>query len=134
MRNSMTNSFQYTLTELTAETIYVVAFAENEKGRSYGEVVAFNTIPPENQPPVITVLSPVDGSQFTVGDNLEIRIRISDDRDDAFGVRLFIDFMGIASLNGFPYTYTYSTVGWKQECTPCWWKSPMVRGQFPHPR
>ncbi len=44
-------NFKITITELTAETIYVVAFAENEKGRSYGDVVAFNTIPPENLPP-----------------------------------------------------------------------------------
>jgi len=104
-------SFSYKLTELTAETIYVVAFAENEKGRSYGEVIEFNTIPPENQPPVVTVLSPDNGSELTVGENLEIRLRITDDEDDIAGVRLFIDFMGIASLTGFPYTYTYSTTG-----------------------
>ena len=105
------NSFSHTLTELDAETFYFVAFAENEKGRSYGNVLSFNTIPPDNQPPVITVLSPKDGTQYTVGDDMNILIRILDDRDERFGVRLYIDFIPTASLNAFPYTYTYSTEG-----------------------
>jgi len=103
------NSFEATLNELTAETIYVIAFADNEKGRSYGNLINFNTIAPENLPPLCEILSPSNDSEFTNGDDIEINLRITDDEDAISGVRIYIDSVGITTLGAFPYNYTYSS-------------------------
>ncbi|MCP4313121.1 MAG: hypothetical protein GY790_17825 [Bacteroidetes bacterium] len=103
------DEFEATLDELTAETIYVIAFAENDKGRTFGDVISFNTIPPENPPPTCEILYPVNGSEFTNGDDIDISLRVTDDEDAISGVRIYIDFVGITTLGTFPYNYTYSS-------------------------
>ncbi len=42
------NSFSITLNDLEYDTYYVIAYAENESGRSYGEQVSFSTLLPVN--------------------------------------------------------------------------------------
>ena len=104
------SSFSITLEDLQNENYFVIAFAENEIGRSYGEQISFNTLPQENVPPVCEIMLPVDGTLLTKGEDIEINVNAVDADGSISEVRLYIDEIGIASLHAFPYTYTQSSL------------------------
>ncbi len=103
--------FSITLSNLGYDTYYVLAFAENEAGRTYGEQVSFTTLPPENTPPLCEIISPIEGSEFVLGANIEIIANVTDEEADIQQVRFYLDRIPIASRAAVPYSHTFTTEG-----------------------
>ena len=94
---------------LLARMTNVLAFAENETGRSYGDQVSFTTLPPENTPPLCEIIKPDENSEFVLGANIEIIAEVSDEEADIQEVRFHVDGIIVASRANIPYSYTFST-------------------------
>ncbi len=107
--NVTDDAFTVTLKDLPYDDYYVVAFADNESGRSYGDPVSFSPLPSENLPPSCEITIPSDGSVFLRGEIIEIRVDASDVDGSVADIRLYIDSVGISSITGFPNRYLYST-------------------------
>jgi hypothetical protein len=101
------NSFTVTLADLLPGTYYTAAYAENETGRSYGEV-QFLTIP---APPTCEILEPQNGAVFARGDSIRILVDAMDDDGLIRIVRAYVDSKPIAASESFPYAFVYPTAG-----------------------
>jgi len=101
------NTFSATLTSVQYKTYYIVAFAENESGRSYGETVSI-TIP---SPPVCEILEPTEGAVFPQGDTVNILVNAYDEDGLIRQVRVFVDSKPVAAGVDFPYAFIFPTKG-----------------------
>lgn len=100
-------SFTATLSNLEHATYYIAAFAENENGRSLGEILDF-TVPAL---PVIEIVEPLDGSQYVQGDSINVAMNASDEDGTISIVRVFMDSKPVTAIYDFPYTFIYPTAG-----------------------
>lgn len=65
----------------------------------------------ENQPPVIEILSPANGTEFDVGDKIKISAEANDPDGTVSEVRFYINDIGISSASSFPYNYDWNSIG-----------------------
>jgi hypothetical protein len=101
------NTFSITLTNLLPGTYYTAAFAENETGRSFGEITSI-TIP---APPLCEILEPSNGAAYIRGDTINILVDASDEDGLIRIVRAYVDSKPVASGETFPYAFAYPTAG-----------------------
>lgn len=101
------NTFTTTITNLEYSTYYVVAFADNESGRSYGEVASI-TIP---APPVCEILEPTEGAVYPQGDTINILVNATDEDGLIRQVRVYVDSKPVAASTDFPYAFIYPSAG-----------------------
>lgn len=100
-------TFATTLTDLEYNTYYVTAFAENESGRSYGEIVDYS-IP---APPVCEILLPLEGAGYPQGDSIDILVNATDQDGIIREVRIYVDAIPVAASSDFPYAFKYASAG-----------------------
>ena len=63
----------------------------------------------ELQPPHVEILAPSDGTEFTIGETVDVRIDASDDDGSIEELRIYVDDIGTTSIGGFPYTTSFPT-------------------------
>ena len=101
------NGFTATIPDLEYKIYYVAAFAENETGTAYGEVVNI-TIP---APPVCEIMEPLEGAVYPQGDTINILVNATDEDGSIRQVRIYVDSKPTASSTDFPYLFAYPTAG-----------------------
>jgi uncharacterized protein (TIGR02145 family) len=65
----------------------------------------------ENQPPTCQINSPANNTTYYRGDTVQISITANDPDGTISEVQLYIDNIGITSLETFPYNYEWNTQG-----------------------
>lgn len=65
----------------------------------------------ENQSPTVEILSPENGSEFNIGEEITISAEASDPDGTIDEVRFYINDVGISSSASFPYNYTWNSAG-----------------------
>lgn len=65
----------------------------------------------ENQQPMVEILSPANGAEFSIGEEITISAEASDPDGTIDEVRFYINDVGISSASGFPYNYTWNSEG-----------------------
>ncbi len=62
-----------------------------------------------NQLPTCIIIQPVDSASFFVGESVDIRVNAEDGDGTVEEVRYYVDDVGIASVESFPFNYQWST-------------------------
>jgi uncharacterized protein (TIGR02145 family) len=65
----------------------------------------------ENQAPVCEIVSPTNSEEFDIGDIITIAVNAEDLDGEIADVKFYIDEVGMASVNEFPYNYLWETQG-----------------------
>lgn len=63
----------------------------------------------ENQPPSCQITSPVEGSEFIIGETITISAAAEDSDGEIAEIRFYINDIGISSATSFPYNYDWNT-------------------------
>jgi len=64
---------------------------------------------PVNSPPNCMIVAPENGSVYSRGDDIQVYIEATDEDGEIAEVRLWLDGIGISSVNHFPYIFTLVT-------------------------
>jgi hypothetical protein len=64
---------------------------------------------PANTPPNCMIVAPENGSEYSRGDDIQVYIEATDDDGEIAEVRLYLNGIGISSVNIFPYNFTLAT-------------------------
>lgn len=67
---------------------------------------------PQNNPPTCSITSPVDNSEISQGESVEITVNADDIDGNLKEVRFYVNETGIGLANNFPYKYTWDTDGY----------------------
>ena len=64
---------------------------------------------PELIPPVVEIISPSAGTEFQVGETIDVKVNATDEDGTIEELRFYVDDFGMASTADFPYIFTLST-------------------------
>jgi N-acetylneuraminic acid mutarotase len=105
-----TSPFQFTWTDVPPGNynIKVRAF-DNSGASSYSSVINIEVLGPDS-PPVISVISPVSGSEFEEGVDILLEIEALDANNSITKVEIYQNEAKLTELTNFPYTYTWTNV------------------------
>ena len=64
---------------------------------------------PWNTAPNCKIVTPENGSEYARGDSIQVYVKATDEENEIAEVRLYLDGIGISSMNIFPYNFTLAT-------------------------
>jgi hypothetical protein len=80
---------------------------DNRGGQSESGVVDIKVLPP-NRAPVVSLLTPVDGSTYRLGDSIVVEAEASDSDGSVVKVRFFDGASLLGEVSAQPYTFTWT--------------------------
>ena len=64
---------------------------------------------PWNVAPECKIVTPENGSEYSRGDEIQVYVKATDDNGEIAEVRLYLDGVGLSSIDVFPFSYTLET-------------------------
>jgi len=106
-----TSPYSYSWTGVSSGTYLLsVRATDSDNGTSSGTAVSV-TVYPANQPPVVTLVSPVTGSTYTAPAAITLIAQATDADGSVTLVRFYQGSTQLATVSASPYRYEWSSVG-----------------------
>jgi len=102
--------YTYTWTGVSSGTYQLYATATDNQGAVSTSAVASVTVYPPNQPPVVSLTSPVNNSTYTAPANITLAATATDPDGSVASVRFYRGSTLLATDTASPYEYTWINV------------------------
>ena len=108
-----TDSYPYTyslLTDTCSERTYIIkVIAEDNDGAETSDEVSVNLTIPANIPPICSIVSPSDSTEYIIGDQIDINVNASDSDGTISEVSFYLNDIEIAIDVASPFQFTLQT-------------------------
>ena len=96
--------FSLVINNASAGSYNLTAVATDDDGASTTSDNVSVTVSASNQPPIVSITSPSDGAEFTVGDNITINVTASDGDGSVADVEFFNGSTSLGTDNSAPFS------------------------------